>query len=119
MARAPGAGAVQEHGLLADPGDHHGLAGFHHPAGDALPQLVAAPAPGLGSQPLGYLDLDFAGAGGEDGDGAPLHAQALGQDFEDLLEIAGQGAGAVQYLGNVEKEGELLRSPRRLQILEL
>ena len=88
---APGAGPVQKKRFLAHPGDHRGLAGLHHPAGDAFPQFVAAPAPGFGGEAVGHLDLQFRGLGVEDGDGAPAHAHALGQDLEHPLQDAGAG----------------------------
>ena len=86
-------------------GHHHGLAGVHHPAGDAFAQLVAAPLAGLGGEAVGHLDLQLRGLGVEDGDGAPAHAHELGQDLQNLLQAAGQGAGRAQGLGNFIKQG--------------
>ncbi len=102
---APGAGAVQEVGLLADHRHHRGLPGLHHPAGDAFPQLVAAALAGLGGEAVGHLDLQLRGLGVEDGDGAPAHAHALGQDLQNVLQGAGQGPQDAQGFGNFKKQG--------------
>ncbi len=91
--------AIQEKGVLADVGHHHGLAGGQDLAGDALADLVTAALDlGLG-QAVGRPDGETVPVGRAQDQRAPVEPEHFMQDLEGFLgglfdvQAAAQGLG--------------------------
>jgi len=103
------AGTVEEVGLVADARHHHGLAAFHHLAGNALAQVVDAAGGFLFGQAEAFMDEDFPRVGVVEADHAahhlhvPLHQ--LQQDVEGLRQIARLGDDAAHFVEQGQQVG--------------